>query len=483
MISSDDLIYWYVIEDLQTTSLEESKLSQLFGGSSKKDLNCLNSIIEEDFCNTSGDKLLEKVLKLMKDHLDLEEFYERIKSAENLKKTIIRLVERGVDYNMDLSERVIDLFINDTNLCGESEELHDNVVRGGRNLGISTMRANLCYTISTYIKYSQKTDKELIRRLEKAFSWVELLMDLNGSLAKKIEDFPSPNYYLRCFAIIPLTELAKHEALGNKVKELSFSILKKIEEEVEKNQYNPSELFNNIVYLFSCMKDLNEKEAEKFLSFFKKFRIEEASQFFISYALFGEESFKKERSFKSERFKKMLRDICCSKADGLKYHLSFTIYRLIKNKNQNGEFNLDFFEKVKEYWVLLFNDINKQMAFPLLMTLSSVLKNKKYYRKYIKIFFQLLNKILEDRKKKPSDYFIHLDHILPVISANNPNDLSKTLFLFLKKGNSKEGYIPFRYEVERRLIPEIKKVKNEMSKENWSKIKKELGKYDLNHEL
>ena len=487
---SNDLIYRSLILDLQTSSLKNSDLSRLFKSSSEKDLNCLASIIEKDLWNTSDSKLLEKVLKLMKNYLDLEDFYERAKNSEYLKKVIVQLVERAISYDSDLSEKIIDLCVNDTNLCGESEDLHNEVAKGGKNLSISTMRAHLCFAINSYIvKYNQKTDKSSLEKLEKAFYWVKVLIDLDNSLAEKIEGFPSPNYHLRAFAIMPLINLAHHEirdklndfgeSLGDEIKSLAFSIIEKIEEEIKKNNYTPFELFDEISHLFDYIRDLDEEEAGKLLSFVECFRIAEANHFFIYYALFREKHFEAKGTFKSDIFKERLRNICKSNPDQLKYSLSFTIYKDIENKRQEGESQPDFefFEKVKDYWILLFEDINEDMFFPLVMTLSFVLKNNIYYNNYKKYFFQLIKKALENRENS-NDYFIHLDNILPAISENNPDDLAKILFLFLEKGDSARGHIPFSYEVRRHLIPEIKKAKDKISSETICKIEKELKKYN-----
>ena len=487
---SNDLIYRSVILDLQTSSFERSKLSKLFNSSSEKDLNCLASIIEKDLWNTKNPDFLKKVLKFMKNDLDLEGFYERAKVSEYLKKVIIQLVERAISYDADLSERIIELCINDTYLCEESKKLHDEVAKGGMNLIISTMRAHLCHTINQYIiNYSQKTDKKSIKNIEKAFSWVKLLVDLDGSLAYKIEDFPRPNYYLRVFAITPLISLAHPEirnklndfkiGLGDEIKKLAFAIIEKTKKEIEESKYTPYELFKKISFLFNYMKDLDKEEAKKFLSFIECFRVKEANCFFIYYALFREKYFKEKGIFESDIFKKMLIRVCKSEPDQLKYSLSFTIYKAIKTKRKNGELKPDFefFESIKNYWILLFEKMDKNMFFPLLMTLSFVLKNKRYYNNYKKYFFQLIKKILENRENS-NDWFIHLDVILPAISENNPDDLAEILFLFLKKGDSARGYIPFSYEVRQHLIPEINRVKNKISQEKMCKVKAELKKYN-----
>ena len=488
---SNDLIYRSVILDLQTSPLKQSELFKLFKSSSKKDLNCLASIIEKDLWNTDESKLLEKVLKLMKNYLDLKDFYKRAKNSEYLKKTIIQLIGQAINYDINLSEKIINLCVNDINLCGESEDLHNEVAKGGRNLSISTMRAHLCFTIGRYIiKHNQELeDIKSLGKLEKAFSWVKLLIDLDASLANKIKDFPSPNYYLRAFAIMPLINLAHYEtrnklndfkkSLGDEIKSLAFSIIDKTKEEIEKNNYAPLELFDEISHLFDYIRDLDEEEAEKFLSFVESFRIAEANHFFIYYALFREKHFKAKGAFKSDIFKERLINICKSEPDQLKYNLSFTIYKDIENKVEDSKSKPDFefFEQIKDYWILLFKNVNKDMFFPLLMTLSFVLKKEIYYNNYKKYFFQLIKKILEDRESS-SDYFIRLDNILPAISENNPGDLAEILFLFLEKGDPAKGYIPFSYKVKQKLIPEIKKIKNKFSKEKIDQIEIELKKYN-----
>ena len=485
-----DLIYISITLDLQTSDLKKSQLFKLFQSSSKKDLDCLACIIEKDILNTAGSQFLKKALEIMKDHLDLDNFYKRAKHSEYLKKTIIQLIEKAINYDINLSEKIINLCVNDTNLCGENQNLHNQVAKGENSPSISTMRAHLCFAINSYIKYcNQKKDKESLEKLERAFCWIKLLLDLDGSLSNKIKDFPKPNYYLRAFAIIPLINLAHHEIrnelnsfknnLGNEIKGLAFSIIDKTTAEIEKNNYTPFELFNKISHLFNYMRDLNEEEAEKFLSFVEDFRIAEANHLFIYYALFREKSFEEKGAFKSDTFKERLRNICKSNPDELKRALSFTIYKNIENRRQEGESQPDFefFEKIKDYWVLLFENINKAMFFPLLRTLSFILKNKIYYNEYKEYFFQLIKKALENHKNS-GDYFLHLDHILPAVSKNNPEDLAKILLLFLEKGDPVKGYIPFSYEVRRHLILEINKLKNKISTEKLDIVKEELQKYN-----
>ena len=488
---NNHLIYHDISSDLQTSPLDKSKLFNLFKSSSEKDLNLLALVIEKVLWNTKGSMLLEKALELMKNHLDLKDFYKRIKKSENLRKIMAQLAEQAVRNDVNLSEKIIDLCINDADLCGESNKLHSEAAAGEEHLRISTMRAHLCFAIKKYIiKYNDKTDEKSLKKLEKAFSWVKLLMDLDGSLASKVKGFPKPNYYLRDFAIMPLINLAHHEirnklndfkkGLGYEIKNLAFAIIEKTKEETERNKYTPLGLFNKISRLFDYMRDLDEKSAEQFLSFVKHFRVKEANHLFIYYALFRERFFKEKGSFNSERFKSLLKDICKGEPDQLKQSLAFTIYESIANKKQNGKSEPDFkfFEQVKDYWVLLFENISKNMYFSLFMTLSFVLKNESYYQNYKKYFFQLIDNALGNLES--SGYFLHINRILPAITKNNPDDLVETLLLFLKKGDFARGYIPFGYEVRQKLIPEIKKIKNKISQKKICQAKEELKKYNIN---
>ena len=488
---SPDLIYRSVILNLQSDSFEKSELSRLFNSSSEKDLNCLASVIEKDLWNAGGSNLKEAA-DFMKNHPDLEGFYNRIRASEDLKRAIAQLAERAVNYDAGLSERIIDLCAKDTNLCGESEKLHSEVSKGEQHLSISTMRAHLCYAINSYVvRYNSKTDKQALAKLEKAFFWIKQLIDLDEPHAVKIGGFPRPNYYLRSFAIMPLINLAHHEirarlnkfkaGLGDEIKKLAFSIIERTKGEIEENKYTPYELFSKISILFDYIKDLNENEAEKLLSFIERFRIAGADHFFIYYALCRKDYFKEKGKFNSAPFKERLRNVCKSEPDQLKNSLSFTIYKIIENKRADGRLrdtDFEFFEMAKDYWILLFENVSKNMLFPLLMTLSFVLKNKSYYHGYKKYFFQLIEKALK-KWGNSNEYFLHLNHILPAVSENSPDDLAEILFLFLDKGDPSRGYIPFIYEARHALIPEISKARGKISKGKLSKAEQELAKYGL----
>lgn len=467
---------------------------KLFKSSAKDDLDNLADILQIAFWKNNHD-FLKKVLTFMDS--DFIAFYERAKVSEKLMQVIPQiatLYASSLLKKEKMAESIIDRCVKNTDLCGEKKSLHEEILKEDIPPRITTMRARLCNSINSYVSYyCRRQDKNSLKKLEKAFSWIKILMDLNGALAKNIPNFPMPNYYLRCFAIMPLINLSYYQVrenlnkyksgLGDEVKKFAFAILEQTEKEIEENTYNPVVLFNQITRLFDLIRDLKEEEAKKVLCFIRKFNIAEAGYLFIYYAIFREKySLFSEKVFKADWFKKELKRICQGKTDNLKRKISSSLYRDFENKNKetnkpNPDF--DFFEKIKDYWILLFEDI-KGITFSLIQTLAIVLdRDKNYYDRYKKHLFKLLEKELKNIEESKEDCYLHLDEVLQAVAKHEPDDLTKILLLFLKKGNKVTGSIPFRYEVVEKLIPEIKKQKNKIDDDKIKKLSTELKKYNI----
>ena len=479
---------------------QQSNIEKLFKSSSKQDLDDLARLIEQSIYK-GNNSFIKKVLTMMKD--DLKEFYERSKISEYLMEVIARIPPYtfGLLKNPKLAEDIIDMCIENTDLFGEEPELNKEVMQEVSGVSRFTMRAYLCRSINDYIiRYCGQLNKKCsYEKLEKAFLWVKTLMDLDGTLADKIEGFPKPNYYLRWFAVRPLIKLSYRDVrknlnnyktgLGDEIKQFAFDVLDCTKKEIIESNSNPEGLLNQICRPFDVIRDLDEKEAKKVLCFIKKFNIKESSHLFIYYALYRTNDAERiGKDFNSRDFKNLLKGICrgrtteFNQSDKLKEKITRVIYERIKNKQtQVIEFDFDFFEKIKDYWILLFENIHKSMLFSLIQTLALVLGHDRvYYNEYKKYFFKLVEKITENIKEESDgNYGLHEKQVLQAISKYNPDDLVKILFLFLKKGNKATGWIPFDYEVKHHLIPEIKGQKDKISKKNIDKAQAELAKYNL----
>ena len=501
----DDLNMFYHSNLLYTDVKEnlESSIKKLVNSSSKKKMDQLAGIINQAILKNDY-QLIKVVLNIMAKNLI--DFYEKSGKSDNMKCVIAQLVPyakaKNIANNTQLAEDIIDICVQDTSLSGENQELNNAVINGEGTPSISSMRAHLCYSIESYIRDYSQEDSFDVLKLKKAFRWIKTLMDLDGSLANRIDGFPKPNYYLRLFVLIPMTTLSFYpirkklnqyqNGLGDVIKDFAFDLMKKTETEIKAhNTYNPKEVLDLIGRLFDIIRDLNEEEAKQVLSFMQKYKIANYSHLFIYYAIFRDN---KNKNFKSDDFKYLLRNICTGDSDSydktgvFKREIASVIYKGIKNKTNNTDTrpDFDFFEKIKDYWVLLFNNINKEdihidTQLSLLLTLPFILNHSQfYYNKYREYLFKLLSMALEFRKGDISESPLHLEQVLPAISKHKPDDLiEEVLVLFLKKGDNVTGWIPFKYEVVNDLVPEIKKQQNKIDQKKIKQMREKLQQYNI----
>ena len=495
-LSQNEVLFYRGI----TSPSKRDNVEKLFKSSSKKELDTLAKMIGISFWDNKHD-FIKKILDFITDE-EPEKFYKRAKASENLIQTTAQIPKYALGLKMnDLAESIIELCVNDTDLYNESQKLHEEIARkkeASLGLSIQTMRAHLCYSIDSYVRYyCAKENKESIKKLEKAFIWIKKLMDMDGSLANKIKDFPKPNYYLRCFVFIPLVRLSFYKVqkrpnerlkklnenkpyLGDEIKNFSFKILEQTEKEIEENKYTPVQLLNQIGALMNIIRDLSEEEVKKVLSFIKKFNITKASHLFIYYALYRKKDLLLSKiNFESHDFKKELEEIC--KNNSFKRSIAFTMYKGVQNEKENKPNpDFEFFETIKKYWFLLFDHFSKNMLSHLISTLAIVLgRDQSYYDDHKKYLFKLIKKILNNIETDGSDYFLHLEEALQAVSKYAPDDLAEILILFLEKGDEATGFIPFSFEVEHYLIPEIKKQKDNISQKNINKTNKKLSALGL----
>ena len=475
----------------------------------------------------SNPEVKRKILEFIESVFEDQKFLEGFASSENLRSSIANMGGCAVGFNkMQLAEKIIELCLKDRSsivsnspdkgIQTTSDEIfcrnfidpdfsdkehpevkaHNKIIKGEEFSTISGMRCHLCYAIDAYlIKDFNEEGEEFFKRREKAFRWIKTLIDLDGSLSGEIKGCPKPaNYYWRVFALKPLTNLSLYpirknlnsfkKGLGDEVKKFAFRILDQTEKDIKNYGYNPQYLFENIAFLFDKIRDLNEKEAKTLLDFMQKYNVRESNQLFIYFAVFRKEHLSNEEKFDSSYFDNLLQNICKGEPKSLKQSIAFTIYKNIENNKESGnnsgsEPSFSSFEKVKDYWILLFENFNDRMVFPLSKTLSFILNKKKYYKDYIKYLFKITDKALNDYDLKLSIAAFSWKEFFSAIRENNPDDLAKILLEIFKKGDKSEGSFPFSHQMHNSLIPEWKKQKSKISDENNKKIEEYLREYNL----
>lgn len=459
--------------------LDPSKeIIELLESSNYDGFNRLASTIEK-FNLTNKHEEIKKILNLMKDENLLNNFYEKAKNSDYLKKMMAGvLADHAVRYDVELAEKIIQLCIEDPNLCDESESLNHKMIDGEVYSALVTMRSYLCFfSIPNYIYYNfQKGDDISLARVEKSFRWIQRLIDLDGSLAESIEGFPKPNYYLRSYVIKSLISVSYYETrvtlnkfkknLGNDIKDFALSILKSTKEELLESKHQPTFLLEQIGDLFDVIRDLNEREARLVLEFVNQFEVVSACHLFIYYALFRDGEpifFDKDKNFARDSFEKTLKEVCMGKPNRVKVEIAHVMSNGMGNDDKLDANN---FNKMEKYWWALFKDVNSDIIYSLMRGLSYILKDSKYYyNKYKKYFFKLIIKIL-NLKDVSKGYFLGLHIIIPTIKKYNPDDLCELILLFLDEGDAKTGEFPFQIEVKHNLIEEFIRVQGGMNDQN-----------------
>ena len=490
----------------------EEILKQCLHDDDKRSIKFIAHFIGNLSMETTSDKkvMVEKTLEFVQSILSDKIFLEKFKQSETLRESIAKAGEYAVNSGkIELAEKIIELCIKDrssldSNSIDSDLKLHNEIIEGKKASIIIGMRSFLCYAINAYLvkDFDEEEGEEVLKKREKVFNWVKILIDLSGSLSQEIPGFPKPsNYYLRCFAMHPLINLSLYpvrkslnslkDGLGDQIKQFAFDIIDQIDKDVESYKdktFKPLYLFEEISLLFDKIRDLNETEAKKFLTFVLKHNIKGSDHLFIYYAIFRKEHFHEMGKFDSSYFEKLLENICKGEVNDLKKAIAFTIYKDIENKKNERDEKVDIssadfdsFEKVKKYWELLFDNFDKSMTFELSGTLSFLLSKKSYYTNYIGYFFKIVDKLLE--KPNLDGIFevslLDWENILSAIGNNKPNHLAELLLKFLKEGDQIRSYLPFQYEVERYLIPKVKEYKNKISGENQKKIRGYSNQYHI----
>ena len=149
------------------TSKQNIEESKLLLSSSKKDLDNLAGVIQRAILKNN-----HEFIKLLLTYLNrnLENFYERSEGSIYLKGMIARLVPHAMIEDIVLAENIIKLCLEDTEPCGENQQLHDDIAKGNEFPIMDTMRTYLCDSIQTYIfKCIKQNDTISFQKLKKIF--------------------------------------------------------------------------------------------------------------------------------------------------------------------------------------------------------------------------------------------------------------------------------------------------------------------------
>jgi len=346
---------------------------------------------EKDALNTY--RLFSRYLK------DTLLFRNTFKNNDYIRQNIVWLAEElAKKKHYDEAKTIIDLCIDDPDPQTNDREgdfnYHVQVKQGEERIGISTVRGTVAWVLR---QFAANNDPRL---MEYALQKTRILLDLDGELAGKL-GYAEPDLYVRVQALYPLLELAHtwrrkelngyKPGLGDSVKTLAFEVVETTDRQCKSKETRPKALLRPLASVFSNIRDLTADEAGRIVRFFEDYEVTEAHVLFIYFAEFDQD-----KSFNSTFFKKKLREMCKNK-NSFKANFSGQFRIIVDDDNKKKTKN---FERIEQYWKLLFEEYQQEVFDDLYRTLEITLTWPKKYRAHKELLKKALKREIAYFKNK-----------------------------------------------------------------------------------
>jgi len=341
---------------------------------SKKVLEFIGSPIR----NLAGEDAL-KTYKIFSPYLKNKYvFWKTFQNNSYTRESIVSLAEELVKskYYKE-AKKIVNLCLTDpdpeTHSREEEFNYHLKVKQGEEESVITSVRGKLAWVIQRFVISNEPN------LMKYALKMTKTLLDLDGKLAEKL-GYTECDLYVRLQALVPLIELAHpwrrkklneyQKGLGDSVKKLAFDVVDITDRQFKLKEAKPKSMLRYLVSIFSYIRDLTTDEAKRILKFFEDHEQTEAYFLFIYFA-----EFNRDESFDSNFFKKKLREICEKRST---FRESFSREFWITAEDDNKE-KTNNFEKIEQYWKLLFNEYQKEVFEDLYRTLEITLTWRSKY--------------------------------------------------------------------------------------------------------
>lgn len=271
---------------------------------------------------------------------------------------------------------------------------HVQVKQGEERIGISTVRGTVAWVLQ---EFAVNNDPGL---MEYGLEKTRMLLDLDGELAGKL-GYAEPDLYVRVQALYPLLELAHpwrrkelngyKPGLGDSVKTLALEVVETTDRQFNSKRTRPKALLSLLASVFSSIRDLTADEARRIVGFFEDYGVTEAHFLFVYFAEFDQD-----KSFNSTFFKKKLR-VMCRKPNSFRVNFAQVFREMADDGNKKKTKN---FERIEQYWKLLFEEYQQEVFDDLYRTLEITLTWPKKYRAHRKLLKKALKKEIAYFKNK-----------------------------------------------------------------------------------
>jgi len=370
-----------------------------------------------------------KTYELLRPYLqDKKVFWQTFQNNSYARESIVSMAEELVkNRHFDQAKHIVDLCIDDPDPeTDEKSEFnyHIKVKNGEKESLITSVRGKVSWVIQ---KFAITNEPEL---MEYAFEKTRILLDLDGALAEKL-GYSEPDLYVRAQALVPLIELCHpwrrkrlneyKKGLGDAVKRLVFDVVNITEKQFKSKEANPKSIMEYLVSAFSNIRDLNIEEAKRILKFFEEYEETRAHFLFIYFAEFNQDM-----SFDSTFFKEKLKEMCL-KINPFRESFSLEFWGIAENDHKEKTAN---FEKIEEYWKLLFEDYQKGVFDDLYRTLEITLTWDNKYEPHKALLEKAFDKEINyyKRIKEPVQLWEPGREIFQVLKERSDNDFLEVFF-------------------------------------------------------
>lgn len=374
-----------------------------------------------------------KTYELLSPYLQNKDiFWKTFQNNSYARESIVSMAEDLVKAkHYDEAKHIIDLCIDDPDPeTDEKSEFnyHIKIKNGEKESLITGVRGKLAWVIQ---KFVITNDPKL---MEYAFEKTKVLLDLDGTLAKKL-NYSEPDLYVRQQALVPFIELSHpgrrrlmSKQLNDSIKATAFEILRTIDKQIKSKKENPISLNEHLVHVFSYIRDVSTDEAKEILSFFADNKISDAHFLFVYFAVYRKEQYK-EISFDSKYFEDKLVQLC-QENDKFRQALAWEFWRTADDDKKN---NTSHFNNIEKYWKLLFKKYDQRTFDDLYRTLEITLTDSSKYDDHKELLKAALKKEIEYLKanKISTQLWEPGKEIFQILRDKNANDFLDIFYQLL----------------------------------------------------
>lgn len=360
-------------------------------------------------------------------------FWNTFQNNSYARESIVGMAEDLVkNKQYDEAKRIVELCIDDPDPDTDSKSefnYHLKIKKGEKESLITSVRGKVAWVLQKFVVSNE------LELMVYAFEKIKILMDIDGSLAKRL-NYSEPDLYVRKESLVPFIELAHpwrrkklneyRAGLGDEVKKLAFQLMRGLDEQFQSGLANPKDLVEYLLHVFSHIRDLSMDNAKVVLGFFEA-REETHAHFLFTY--FAE--FIEDLGFDKSYFKNKLKELC-SNDNPFKETFAWEFWRIA---DEDAEKKTDNFPRIEQYWKLLFDKYHARTFDNIYRALDITLNWPKKYSEHKDLFKRALETEVAfySTAKQPAQLWEPGSETFQIFFKHSIDDFLEVLLFLLEK--------------------------------------------------